>query len=115
MNRRTRTLVVGGVAVVLAGLASYGVLRAPQSIPDGQEPIAETFIVVATLDVRAGEQLAADHVRLQAWPADAPVLGAFTAVEDVVGRRTLKSLVANEPITMAKVAEPGSSATDRLG
>jgi Flp pilus assembly protein CpaB len=103
---RTRIPVVIGVAVVV--LASYGVLREPQNMPDRLLPIAETLIVVTTRDVRVGEQLEADHVRLQAWPADSLVRGAFTAVEDVVGRRALKSLVANEPITIAKVDSIGN-------
>jgi pilus assembly protein CpaB len=110
MNRRTRTLVVVGVAVVLASLASYGVLRALQSIPVREIPIAETHIVVATRDVRMGEMLAADQVRLQAWPADSPVFGAFTSVEEVVGRGAIRPLAENEPITLSKVAMPGSGA-----
>jgi pilus assembly protein CpaB len=110
MNRRTRTLVVVGVAVVLASLASFGVLRALQSIPVREVPIAEVHVVVAARDVKMGEMLAPDQVRLQAWPADSPVVGSFSSVDDVIGRGTIKTLVANEPITEGKIAGPGAGA-----
>ena len=47
MNRRTRTLVVVAVAVVLASLASFGVYRAIRAIPVREVPIATNFAVVA--------------------------------------------------------------------
>jgi pilus assembly protein CpaB len=106
MNRRTRTLVVVGVAVVLASLASYGVLRALQSIPVREVPIAETFIVVATRPGQVGQALAPDQVRLAAWPTDAPVAGSFTSVDEVIGRGLLAPVVENEPITASKLADP---------
>jgi pilus assembly protein CpaB len=110
MNRRTRTLVVVGVAVVLASVAAYGVLRALQNIPVREVAIAERHIVVATAPIPVGTMLTADMVRLQAWPADSPVPGAFATVEEVVNRGALVEIAQNEPLTNSKVASPESGA-----
>ena len=47
MDRRTRTLVVVGLAVVLAALASFGVYRAVLRMPVKEVAIPKTFVVVA--------------------------------------------------------------------
>jgi pilus assembly protein CpaB len=48
--------------------------------------------------------LTADLVQLVAWPEANPVPGAFTTVEDVVGRGIIAPLVQNEPVTENKLA-----------
>jgi pilus assembly protein CpaB len=104
MNRRNRTLIVVGVAVLLAALASFGVYRAIQSIPVKEVPIAETYAVVATQPVPVGTLLTKEQVRLTGWPADSPVPGSFKSVDEVVGRGVVASVVQNEPITESKLA-----------
>ena len=46
MNRRNRTLIVVGLAVVLASIASWGVYRAIQQIPVREVTIVERQMVV---------------------------------------------------------------------
>jgi len=104
MNRRYRTLVVVGVAVALASLASYGVYRAIQRIPVREVPIASHFAVVATQTVPVGTMITKDQVRLAAWPDESPVAGGFTKVEDVIGRGVTASIVQNEPVTESNIA-----------
>jgi pilus assembly protein CpaB len=104
MNRRTRTLIVVGIAVALAAGASFGVYRAIQRIPVREVPIATAYAVVARDYVPVGVLLTADQVRLTPWPADSPVPGGFTKVEEVVGRGVTAPIVKNEPITEAKLA-----------
>jgi len=110
MNRRTRTLVVVGVAVVLASVAAYGVLRALQNIPVREVAIAERHIVVANAAIPVGTMLTPDMVRLQAWPADSPVPGSFATIEEVVNRGALVEIAQNEPLTATKVAAPEAGA-----
>jgi len=86
MNRRNRTLIVVGLAVLLATLASYGVYRAIQQIPVREVPIASYHVVVAKEGLPVGTLINAEQVALVAWPADSPVDGGYSKVEEVVGR-----------------------------
>lgn len=110
MNRRNRTLIVVGLAVVLASLASYGVYRAIQQIPVREVTVVERQFVVATQRIQAGSTITAAMVRSQAWPADAPVAGGFATPEEVIGRGTTSLFVPNEPITEIKLSPLGSGA-----
>ena len=98
MNRRNRTLIVVGIAVVLAGLAAFGVLRVLQNRPVVQVQVAERHVLVATRDLPMGTMLAPDMVRLQAWPAESLVPGSFTKPEEVTNRGVISDIFANEPI-----------------
>ena len=103
MNRTTRTFVVVIVAVVVAGLASFGVLRAIQNMPVREVEVRSLYQVVATHDLTMGTMITKDSVKLVAWPASSPVEKGFTAVESVLNRG-LMSVVANEPLTESKLA-----------
>ena len=104
MNRRTRTMIVVGVAVAMAGVASFGVYRAIQNIPERTKYIPAHYLVVAKQDVPVGTILEAQHVRLAGWPQDTNVEGSFAKIEDVLGRGATAQIVANEPIIDRKLA-----------
>ena len=78
MDRRTRTLVVIGLAVVLAALASFGVYRAIANRPIQEVAIPHTFVVVAKEGIPVGSLVTKEQVRLAGWPDDSPVAGGFT-------------------------------------
>jgi pilus assembly protein CpaB len=104
MNRRNRTLIVLGVAVTLAALASFGVYRAIRNIPVREVQIATSYAVVAKDAIPVGVLLTKEQVKVVAWPQDSPVPGGFTKVDDVVGRGVVSALVPNEPLTENKLA-----------
>jgi len=104
MNRRTRTMIVVGVAVAMAAVASFGVFRAIQNIPERTKYIPAHYLVVAKQDVPVGTILEAQHVRLAGWPQDTNVEGSFAKIEDVLGRGATAQIVANEPIIDRKLA-----------
>ena len=104
MNRTTRTFVVVIVAVVVAGLASFGVLRAIQNMPVREVEVRSHYQVVAVHDLEMGKLLTKDDVKLVAWPASSPVENGFTKVEDVLNRGLIGGVVTNEPLTESKVA-----------
>lgn len=65
--------------------------------------------IVAAKDVlRAGTQLSAENAVLIDWPQNIPLLGAYTKVEDVVGRPLIQPIAANQPILESTLAQPGS-------
>ena len=71
-------------------------------------------IVVARERLQYGTELAANHLREIAWPADALPSGAFAKVSDVLGagkRVVLSPVEANEPLLAVKITGPGQRAT----
>jgi pilus assembly protein CpaB len=104
MNRRNRTLLVIGLAVLLAALASFGAYRAIQQIPVREVEVAKAHFVVAARPLPVGTMVVKEDVKLEGWPSDAPVLGGFSTIEEVVNRGLTDSLAQGEPLTTAKLA-----------
>lgn len=104
MNRRTRTVVVVGIAVTVASLASFGVYRVIQDIPVREVPIATVHTVVARQALPVGIRVKAADLKVVPWPESNPVSGGFTDIDDVVGRGVVASVVENEPLTERKLA-----------
>jgi pilus assembly protein CpaB len=113
MSRDKRTLLVLAIAVLTAGLASFGVYRAIQRIPVREIEVAHSFVVAASRELPTGTRLGAADVKLVPWPNSAPVTGAFTKVDDVVNRGVVMSVQENEPVTETKLApiEAGAGIT----
>ena len=104
MNRNTRMLIVVGIAVVTATLASIGVYIAVQRRPVVTSETPSVYVVVAAAPLELGVSLTSDLVRLVAWPARNPVAGSFAKVEDVLNRGLVATVAENEPITESKLA-----------
>jgi pilus assembly protein CpaB len=110
MNRNTRTLIVVAVAVLMAGLASFGVFLAVRSMPVREVEIARVQAVVAARTLTVGMLVTKDDVKLVPWPAANQVPGSFTEIEKVVNRGVIVATAENEPLTEAKLAPVGSGA-----
>jgi pilus assembly protein CpaB len=104
MNRTTRSILVLAIAVITAGLASFGIYRAIKQIPVREVEVAHRYIAVAAKPLPTGTLVQADQVKLVAWPTRSPVPGSFTKVDDVVGRGLISSALENEPLTESKLA-----------
>jgi len=104
MDRSTRTLIVVLVAVLVAGLATYGVYRAIQQIPVRQVEVAHTFVVVANKTLPVGARVAATDLKLIPWPEHSPIPGAFAKPEAIVDRGVIAQVLENEPVTETKLA-----------
>jgi pilus assembly protein CpaB len=104
MSRHTRTTVVLGVAVVTAAIASAGVYRAVRSIPVREVEVAHKFVVLAARPIPLGARLEAADLKLVGWPSSSPLPGAFTRIEDAVGRGVVMPVSENEPVIEAKLA-----------
>lgn len=110
MKKQHRTLIVMAVAVITAGLASFGVYRAIQQIPAREVEVASMHIVVAAQPLPVGTRLHENHLRLVAWPARNPVNGSFSDPKKLVDRGVITPVAENEPITESKVASPEAGA-----
>ena len=93
--KRNRTAIVLMIAVVTAGIASYGVYQAIQKMPVRQVEVASTKVVVASQVVPVGTRLTTDHMRVVSWPASHPVPGSFADPKELV---QIGELVGAKPI-----------------
>jgi pilus assembly protein CpaB len=110
MNRNTRTLIVVGVAIVMASLASFGVFMAVRSIPERRVEIAERHTVVAARAMPVGAMVTKDDLKVVPWPAANPVPGSFTSIDQAVNRGLIGPVAENEPVTESKLAKVGTGA-----
>ncbi len=127
-------MVFGLVLVVGVGLASFAVYMAKDYIGAYQAELARERaaraeivptidVVVVTRQVRYGERITPEDVRLVRWPEAAIPEGAFTSletvsVEDPQKQRTaLRTMEIDEALLAVKVTEPGEDAgvSSRLG
>lgn len=108
--KQQRTLIVMLVAVVTAGIASYGVYQALQNLPVREVEVPGAKVVVASGYIPVGTRLTKDHLRVAVWPARSPVAGAFADPQQLIDRGVVATLSENEPITASKVAGPEAGA-----
>src|SRR5215831_4029837 len=104
-------LIVLAIALVLGGVAVWGVL----SLQNHARPGVQTVeVVVAARPIEFGRRLTPDTLRLQAWPANAVPEGAFTQIADLTqgqARVALRAVEANEPILSTRISGAGGRAT----
>jgi pilus assembly protein CpaB len=104
MDRTTRTIIVVGIAVLVAAAASFGVYRAIQQMPVREVEVRSLYQVVAVHDMPMGTLLTQNDVKVVPWPASSPVQNGFRTVDPVLNRGLIGGVVANEPLTEAKLA-----------
>ena len=104
MNRNTRLMIVVGIALATAALASAGMYVAILSRPVEHVEAPTVFVVVARQAIEMGVSLTESHVKLVPWPARSQVAGAFAKTQDVVNRGLIAAVAENEPITESKLA-----------
>jgi pilus assembly protein CpaB len=109
MNRN-RLFAGLAVAVVLALLLSTFVYREFKRVALVSAAGPMRTIVVAAMPLDLGTRLDASMLRTIPWPADQPVAGMFTKVQDCVNRALITPVAENEPILARKLASTESGA-----
>jgi pilus assembly protein CpaB len=104
MNRQTRTFIVVAVAIVAAAVASYGTFRALSRLPEKPVELPTKKAVVAAKQMPLGTLITRDAVKLVDWPAQTPLQGGFSTLDEVVDRGLIAGVVENEPISETKLA-----------
>ena len=108
--RRTSSLIILLIALVMGGVAAYLANNWLKSHSAPAPVATETAtIVVANFAIPFGAPIAPDNVREIPWPANAMPQGAFSHVVDLTkdGRRlVLSQFVRDEPIVVSKVTGP---------
>jgi pilus assembly protein CpaB len=78
------------------------------------KPVATQTLVVASRQLRFGNELSASTLREMPWPTDALPQGAFRTIQELMsqGRRVvLTAIEANEPVLASKITGQGQRAT----
>src|SRR5262245_63560796 len=104
MDRNTRTLIVVLVAIVAAGVASFGAYQTIRRIPVREVEVPHSYVVAAKRPIAVGARVATSDVTLVAWPDRNMIPGSFSKIEDVVDRGIIAAVLENEPVTEAKLA-----------
>lgn len=119
---RKSTLVMIAFAVVFGLLAVFvaqswlnnAAANRMRNLEAKKETTPTSTIVIAAERLPYGTELAANHMREIAWPADALPGGAFAKISDVLGagkRVVLSPVEPNEPLLALKMTGPGQRAT----
>jgi pilus assembly protein CpaB len=110
MNRN-RIMVVVGIAVLLAVLASVGAYKflSGQSRVAEQARLQTVGIVVAQVDIPLGSTINMNQVVVSAWPKDNYPKDALADSKIAVGRVALRDFFRGEPIVESKLVPLGKS------
>ena len=74
------------------------------------KPVVTQNLVVAAAPLQLGTRLDASNLRVIPWPADQPVVGMFSRIEDCTNRAVITNLAENEPVLESKLAPKESGA-----
>ena len=110
MNRN-RIMVVVGIALLLAVLASLGAYKflSGQSRVAEQARLQTVGIVVAQVDIPLGSTINPNQVAVSAWPKDNYPKDAFTDPKIAVGRVALRDFFRGEPVVESKLVPLGKA------
>jgi pilus assembly protein CpaB len=120
-------IVFGLVLIIGVALAGFAVYMARGYVEQYQAQLAQerqlreqivptTEVYVLTTELRYGQKLQKDHVRLVRWPVDGVPGGAFTTQDELFppGTNELRSVTRamekGEAVLRVKVTEPGEDA-----
>ncbi len=102
MNQN-RMIIGLAVAVLLGLLFSTYIYKQFQRVTN-VKTVATQHIVVAAVPLQVGARVDINNLRLISWPADEPVTGMFTRIEDCTNRALITPVAPNEPILEEKLA-----------
>jgi pilus assembly protein CpaB len=94
------------IALAFAAGATYLVYK---GLRTQRAAVPETLkIVAASKNVDAGAVLGPENLTVMDWPANRPITGTFSKVEEVSGRSLIYPVSQNQPIVGNDLAAPGS-------
>jgi len=99
------------VAISLSLIATLVIYRFIKNQQDDSRTSADAPqpVVLAAVDIAAGEKLEERHLKRTEWPKNVLPPGTFTSIADVVNRVARTDIVAGEPVLEARLAPQGSS------
>ena len=107
---RNRIFAVLAIAVLAGGGLAYGTYNMMNTQPPPTTQTTFQPVVVATADLTMGAEIKAEDLKVAQFPDKGGPEGAYSRIEEVVGRGVVVNIVRNEPILPGKLAskEAGS-------
>jgi pilus assembly protein CpaB len=102
---KPQTLIMLVVALG-CGLAAMVMTQRFLTVPVQEKP-AGAMVLVAAIEIKPGEKINEQIVKLVEWPKEVVPTNAISKLEDAVGRSARFPIGANEVVTLAKLAAEG--------
>jgi len=117
-NRLKIALVVAVFFGLIAAYGIYNFLRQQRKTAEALRQETQNIVVAAT-DIPAGttindEMIKKGTVKAVQWPKASMPTGSFSSPEQVIGKTNRVKIMANDPITEARLAGEGAGLTTRL-
>ena len=117
-NRLKIALVVAVFFGLIAAYGIYNFLRQQRETAESLRQETQNIVVAAT-DIPAGttindEMIKKGMVKAVQWPKASMPTGSFSSPEQVIGKTNRVKILANDPITEARLAGEGAGLTTRL-
>ena len=106
MTTRIRVFIVLALAISVGGVFAFATYRYVQKVPTAKTgaTIQTRPVVIAVANLDLGASLRREDVRTIDWPAESVPAGAFSDVQEVIGRGLIQPVVQNEAILPNKLA-----------
>lgn len=104
---RNKALVIVLIGAVIFGLiAAVSVSRYLSNAATRNEVVP---VVIAKVELQLGARVVPEQLTTVQFPREAVPDGTFDSIDKVVGRITVTRIVAREPVTETRLAQPGST------
>ena len=104
---RNKRLIIALAGAVLCGV--LGVMLVTRYLSSVQAYTRDLGnVVVAKVEIRLGETIAADQLMLAPIPNGSAPEGAFRKIDEVAGRVAITPIGVREPVTLARLAPEGT-------
>jgi pilus assembly protein CpaB len=104
---RNKRLIIALAGAVLCGV--LGVMLITRYLSNVQAYTRDLGnVVVAKVEIRLGETIAADQLMLAPIPNGSAPEGAFRKIDEVAGRVAITPIGVREPVTLARLAPEGT-------
>ncbi|WP_417319776.1 Flp pilus assembly protein CpaB [Emcibacter sp.] len=119
MNINMRSIVLVGIALVIAGVTAFMArsLLKPAAAPQQQQVVqaapSKVQVLVAAVDLHTGRFLKKENLTWQSWPEDGLHesyirKGENVDIEQFAGAVVKSTITAGEPITDSRIVKPGN-------
>jgi pilus assembly protein CpaB len=105
-----KVFIVFALAITVGSVFAFATYNYVQNAPGRTVTIPTTGVVVASANLDIGDELDRDNVHMVDWPANAVPEGAFTNIDEVVGRGVIMPMVSNELVLPMKLASKEAGA-----
>ncbi|HEV2972138.1 MAG TPA: Flp pilus assembly protein CpaB [Pirellulales bacterium] len=111
---RSKTVILLALALGCGLVASIGISQVLQRNQDAGPAEETTPIWVAMADIKSGDLLSPQNLKLEQWPKEKVPPGALGKLEDIDGKHSRSAIFQGEAVLEKKLRVSGSSASDTI-